>query len=704
MKIEVAQHARMSERGSSLLRLIQNNEMPVLDLLVRESVQNSLDASRREAGHVNVQFNVTEFDSEALNEHFEGITASLNERFPKGSYRLLEIKDSNTVGLTGPLHYKQVKNNNFGNLLKLVYEISMPQQQEGAGGSWGLGKTVYFRLGIGLVLYYSRIRNEEGGYESRLAACLVEDENRSDCLLKPEDEQPQRGIAWWGRYADSESTMPVTDENEIASILSSFNVSLYEGEETGTTIVIPYLDEEKLLEETIIIEDKEKALTPVWWTKSIQDYLRVSLQRWYAPRLMNNKYKYGDWLRASVNGRGISQQDMLPFFRVIQELYNKAASSSDSGEQAEIFGGAEVHQRSVFLRGKTFKSTGLAGKAAYTKLKRSQLKMTAPDNHPSPFIQISNSEAEADFNPPVVAYARKPGMIVGYETAGHWTDGIPKTAPDEYIVAVFAANSENILNTEKPEDEMTLEEYIRKGEKADHTSWNDWNLEGYRTSIVARIQQQTRKSVAESYIKKTEETSGTRSIGLARTLAEILLPPENFGKKPVGPGQNPGGPGGGNPKGKNPSLELGAAEYLNGNLKMGFVLNTGKKSDTVHLRLRVVAEAKDIMAEEWESEDLFGARFPFELLECSVDRVEANSKTQPQIDGAFVIGTGDKEADQLGIKVSKLYSSRHNVCYGLEFHTSESKGYTIHGSLSFKKENSDVKAGINVIAIEGGES
>ena len=44
MKIERAQHARMSETGSSLLRLIQNHELPVLDLLVRESIQNSLDA------------------------------------------------------------------------------------------------------------------------------------------------------------------------------------------------------------------------------------------------------------------------------------------------------------------------------------------------------------------------------------------------------------------------------------------------------------------------------------------------------------------------------------------------------------------------------------------------------------------------------------------------------------------------------------
>lgn len=44
MKIEIAEPGRMTQSGSSLLKLIQNNNMPILDLLVRESIQNSLDA------------------------------------------------------------------------------------------------------------------------------------------------------------------------------------------------------------------------------------------------------------------------------------------------------------------------------------------------------------------------------------------------------------------------------------------------------------------------------------------------------------------------------------------------------------------------------------------------------------------------------------------------------------------------------------
>ena len=54
MRIESAEHGRMTESGSSLLRLIQNQDIPLLDLLVRESVQNSLDAASNTSTKVSV--------------------------------------------------------------------------------------------------------------------------------------------------------------------------------------------------------------------------------------------------------------------------------------------------------------------------------------------------------------------------------------------------------------------------------------------------------------------------------------------------------------------------------------------------------------------------------------------------------------------------------------------------------------------------
>ena len=63
MKIEIAEHGRMTESGSSLLRLIQNQSMPLLDLLVREAVQNSLDATNQEDPCVKVDISVKDFNA-----------------------------------------------------------------------------------------------------------------------------------------------------------------------------------------------------------------------------------------------------------------------------------------------------------------------------------------------------------------------------------------------------------------------------------------------------------------------------------------------------------------------------------------------------------------------------------------------------------------------------------------------------------------
>jgi len=347
MKIEVAVHARMSERGSSLLRLIQNNNMPILDLFVRESIQNSLDAGLEGSGPVHIDINVREFYSTRLNRHFEGIQHNLNRKYPEGKYKLLEIRDSNTTGLTGPLCQQNVKGNNFGNILKLVYEISMPQQKEGAGGSWGLGKTVYFRMGIGLVIYYSRVKLEDGTFQSRLAACLVEDETREDALLNNYTDKHRRGIAWWGREIGQNETVPVTDNSEIELLLSDLNIRPYEGTETGTTIIIPYISESALLEG--ILPAGESIIKP-WWISTVENYLKVAVQRWYAPRLNNESYPYGRWLTVRVNGKTISIHNMLPLFRVIRSLYMKTPISGKDARNNDILEGAEVYSERVNLR------------------------------------------------------------------------------------------------------------------------------------------------------------------------------------------------------------------------------------------------------------------------------------------------------------------------------------------------------------------
>lgn len=547
MHIELAEHERMSESGSSLLRLIQNNDTCSLDLLVRESIQNSLDAGDGTGDPVCVDFKTGDFRTEDISPFFEGITDSLNRQFP-GTRSFISIRDTGTKGLTGPVRYADVRNRNFGNLLKLVYEISKPQDQSGAGGSWGLGKTVYFRIGAGLVIYYSRIRKEsaqnEEEYESRLAAALVENEGSEDPLL-PRSSGIPRGIAWWGDLDgnDEKHTVPLTNDREIRRILDGFGISPFGNTETGTTIIIPFVEEKRLLEETHPTGADEETFPtiPYWCSNGVGEYLRIAVQRWYAPRLNNSSYD-GQYLRVRINGAEISMDNMAPIFRLVQVLYDSTPAAPGN------FNGKTVTTKPVELRNVFQKGSARAGYISYIRVDSKDLEMLPPENRLNPYYHINRFSTDTMYNDPIILYTRKPGMVVSYETTGDWTEGIPKAGVNEYIIGMFTANSGNRI----AQNEMLLEEYIRRGEKADHMAWEDWSINGKNPQIISRIRKNVRRKIRDDYETPVPVTGERKNLGLGKMLADILMPPTDFSYWDDGQG-GLGGSGGTGGSGDNPS-------------------------------------------------------------------------------------------------------------------------------------------------------
>ncbi len=526
MKIEIAEPGRMTQSGSSLLKLIQNNDMPVLDLLVRESIQNSLDARKKDSRYVDVKFLVDNFKAYDLNEKLEGITNKLNHKYGDKTYKYIAIQDRNTVGLTGKLHYSEVKDNNYGNLLKLIYEISKPQDAAGAGGSWGLGKTVYFRVGVGLVFYYSRIIDENGQYASRLAASLVEDEHDPKALLPAYNGLSKRGIAWWGQQIGENKTKPLTDEEEIEDVLQVFHITPYEGEVTGTTIIIPYIDENVLLNANMIdYGDDNQSYIPPWRT-SIEQYLIKSIQRWYAPRLNNSHYEYGSFLRATVNDYKITKSNMDPIFRIFRDLYNIAKGITE--DEIFINDRNRIHSEAIIVR--KFFDDQLAGNVAFVKVNAEILEMLPPNNRPNPYVYTNCEMKSLDKNKPIVCVTRQPGMIVQYYNIGNWADGIPETTNDEYILALFVLNSNNKFKN----SDITLEEYIRKGEMADHTDWFDYPFNNQNYRIVQKIRTNMITKIKKIYEVKDNIQNVKVRVGLGKEMGKLLLPTRDFGKAASG--------------------------------------------------------------------------------------------------------------------------------------------------------------------------
>lgn len=149
---------RMGQDGKALLRSLQNESISLVDLLIRESFQNSLDATLADADETLIDVDVKHFDTQRVANVLPGIERGLSERFGDQEQTAIVIGDRNTSGLEGSIRDDAGANLRDSNLYKLVYGIAMNQDKAGAGGSWGLGKTSYFRVGAGIVFYYTRVK------------------------------------------------------------------------------------------------------------------------------------------------------------------------------------------------------------------------------------------------------------------------------------------------------------------------------------------------------------------------------------------------------------------------------------------------------------------------------------------------------------------------------------------------------------------
>lgn len=615
MKIEIAEPGRMTQSGSSLLKLIQNNKTPVLDLLVRESIQNSLDAHTADAKSVTVEYLTGTFSSSKLGNELEGISAALSRRFPADKCHYLAVCDSNTVGLTGEMDVQKVKGNDYGNLLKLVYEICKPQEKEGAGGSWGLGKTIYFRIGIGLVIYYSRIDEGNGQFSSRLAASYVENETSPDAMIPEYKGLTKRGIAWWGETIRENTTVPVTDDKYINQFLSIFGVSPYVGNKTGTMIIIPYINTSTLLANNRIdyADTLDEHLSPYWFS-SVENYLRVAVQRWYAPRLANPHYPYGAYLKVLINGNGISADSMEPIFQAVQTLYNRAnhvVSDDDflSVNQAKV----EVKEATV----KKFLHDTIAGNIACTKLNRDSLQMVVPHNKPEPAVYFNCEITDKSANRPLVFFVRQPGMIVSYENVSAWTAGIPSTNTTEYILGIFVLNSFNRFKVnESPVDK--LEEYVRKSEMADHTSWNDWTDDQFNPRIITKLQKSVTKVISSQYADEDVTHQPKKNSELSRYLGDLILPPDGFGNGANSGQAKPPHEPKKNQKKFSFSIIPSGIRYHSDTMTVPMELKTSsnKKIKRTGFEIQIASEAGKIGLTEWENDLKLTA--PFFLQEVSI--------------------------------------------------------------------------------------
>ena len=616
--------------GSVTLKSLQNENIPEIDLLVREAVQNSSDASLGEPeDSFTVKFNTGTFVPSKFNTNLSGIEDILDEKFPEETAEFLEIRDTKTAGLTGPIHMKDVLPKDHGNFFKLIFDTGKKQTQNNAGGNWGFGKSVYYRIGSGIVVFYSRIRKGED-YESRLIITLVEDEEKQDSILGRISNRAA-GKAWWG-IEDGEDLLPLTDDIFINEILEVFGVDPFKANETGTSIIIPYIRTNELLKNIIpaeanISDDIRDRCT---WANNFEEYLVLAIQKWYAPKIQNRHLKdFCDkkWLRVYVNNKPIRYDDMLPFFKLVQELYTIAIAKTYASEySSEWLDGAKclpVNIRNYFNTSDGANST--AGYVAAIKITTEE--MYGGQNYMDPCIYTRHFENDPDINEPIVMYARDPGMVIEYTISGPWVKGI--TAPegsDEFIFAFFVPITSKSLKADLSEKKfagMQLGEYLRNCEASDHMGWND----PANMQVVERIQKNTVEQICKKIVAtQTVQIEATAS-KLSGKLGRKLLPRVGYGKtKRIGGGS--GGSGGGGAKINNLMFAIVSQNMLGSELTIGWELKLTQMKKNAEFTILVDSEGGLIDPQSWMSD--IGTQFPIEIDRICVKSISSSTEAEQE--------------------------------------------------------------------------
>lgn len=612
-----------ARRGSAMKRRMDRG-LDHVDSVVRESIQNSIDAWDRQSPSIHVDYLLGKFDCYTFNNEFSGISDALNERF-KGTAQYLAIKDYGTTGLTGKISSLELQNDEDpGNLLKLVFHIERTKgANEDTGGSWGVGKTVYSNIGIGIVIYYSRIKTTNG-FQSRLVAAIIEDETSEEAIVPPFNNQ-RSGLAWWGRKVN-DRILPITDEAEIGRFLRILSIAPYNEDQVGTMVIIPYVETNLLSAEVRSRLGNSDAENPidvdVIWLREgrFADYISKTVLRWYYPRLNNRYYKYnrlgtgfGPQLKVSVidtSTDNVKPVDInTPLYQIMQALYNRAAwgdSLPDSysdfiTEHSEhfIFDNEDKRNNNYAIGDVRYKrkvdGLALLGRIAVAKIPMRMLDIpTNPE--PRVFFNISNGNP----NDPIIAFSRKIGMVVWYEDLK--AKSSMTTNKDCYVLSQFVANSEDTLDN----DADGLELKLRAAEGEDHHGWTD----NHGSKVATKIKNESISFVYDAFINKSIIPQENDDL-LGKLVGKEVLPKftetkvKKKGKKRYLKVDE-----------KSLSYKLNEIEYSPYTLHYTFTLKPD--FEEFSMVVKVASETGAISQEEWDG------IFPFEIsrVSCKVQTLD----------------------------------------------------------------------------------
>lgn len=232
--------------------LLGKTELSPLEILIRETAQNSWDA-RIEGLVPEYGVNLRSPDP-VLNQRLAELlpldhAPHFAESLLSTDVPILEISDRNTVGLDGPVDMEPVAAGTPKNFEDLIFKVGVPRSDGQGGGTFGFGKTAAFNYSeLGVVVYWTRCKNSAQELEHRFIVSAFTESYVAD-------DVQYTGRHWWGRIDDSK-ILPV--QGEAAEALGNELFARgFDDEQTGTSllVLVPRIDSTEAERESAVEED-----------------------------------------------------------------------------------------------------------------------------------------------------------------------------------------------------------------------------------------------------------------------------------------------------------------------------------------------------------------------------------------------------------------------------------------------------------------
>lgn len=226
-------------RESTLAEFFNTNAIDdVAEALVREGVQNSMDAATGEAA-VRVRIFLSGEDTsptvdlirpyiENLEPHLRACDLSLPRLSEQ--VRFLVFEDFNTSGLTGDV--EQWRKSDDDNPFFSFFRAEGWSQKSEGGGRWGIGKFAFTRASRLRVHFGLTVRADDQR-QLLVGQTILLHHTADDTYYMPD--------GWYGEFKDTLG-LPVEGQS-LAEFSALFYLSR-EREQAGLSVVVPFIDEE----------------------------------------------------------------------------------------------------------------------------------------------------------------------------------------------------------------------------------------------------------------------------------------------------------------------------------------------------------------------------------------------------------------------------------------------------------------------------